>query len=82
MLSDIITGLLSVIVLMMGAWCKSQENKISELAKANVDLRKDMSDKWLADAKSYVAKEDFHALANELKESLVRIENKIEKIRG
>jgi hypothetical protein len=68
-------GLLSVIVLLIGAWCKSQESKIKDLER----FKERCMSKWLEDSKSYVNKSDFDSLAKELKESLLRIEGKVEK---
>lgn len=81
MLSDVLYGLLSLLVLMVGAWCKMQETRIRDLEREGTAMRKEISEKWLQDAKAYVTKEDFHSLADELKAALVRIENKIEKLR-
>lgn len=82
LVSDILYGLLSLIVLMIGAWCRSQETKIRDLSRENEKLRREMTDKWLKDANDYVNKADFHTLANDLKSASVRIEDKIEKLRG
>jgi uncharacterized protein Yka (UPF0111/DUF47 family) len=81
MLSDILYGLLSIIVILIGAWCKSQETKIQDLSKENGELRKDIAAHWEQDARNYVSKTDFTEFAKEIKECLVRIESKIERSR-
>jgi hypothetical protein len=76
--ADMLSGLLSLIVILIGAWCKQQSDRISVLE----GFQTKVLEHWEADAKSYVSKAEFVDLARELKEGLQRIEDKIEKIRG
>lgn len=81
-MNELIQGLLYVIVLLIGAWCKKQEGEIREHKRENEKLRKEVMERWVKDAETFVTKDDFKGLANELKQTLVRIEDKIEKLRG
>lgn len=71
-------ALLSLIIALLAAWAKAQESRIKELERFKVHVM----EKWLSDAQTFVSKADFNALAQELKDSLHRIEDKIEKLRG
>jgi Tfp pilus assembly protein PilO len=62
--------LLSIIVVLLGAYARSQNDRINSLEtfRENVLM-------------NYVTKQDFNSLAQELKDSLHRIEDKIERLR-
>lgn len=69
--------LLSIIVILLGAWARAQDKRIAHLEK----FKEDTMNNRTQDALNYVTKQDFQALAQDLKESLHRIEDKIEKLR-
>lgn len=88
-MADLVHGLLYLIVLLIGAWCKKQDAEIRELKrdgqrcdKDREAMRKEVMERWVRDAETYVTKQDFNSLASEIKNALVRIEDKIEKLRG
>ncbi len=70
-------GLLTLLVLLIGAYAKGLEKKISILET----FKDKVQDHWEKDAKNYLSKSEFSDFAKELKDSLIRIENKIEKLR-
>ena len=75
--SGILDGLLSLVVILLGVISRQQDTRIKDL-----EAFKDAAmTKWTSDAVNYVSKQDFNSLAQELKESLHRIEDKIEKLR-
>jgi len=76
--SEIFTGLLTVIILMVGEWCRNQAGSIKELQ----DFKTKTMEHWESDAKTYISKSEFMEFARELKDALIRIENKIETLRG
>jgi len=71
-------GLLSLIVLLIGSWSKSQEKRIDMLE----NFKDQTNSRWEGIAKEYVAKKDFEKSVEEIKQSLRRIEDKIERLRG
>ena len=67
----IIVALVSIVV-------KSQDTRIRDLEsfQDRVHLH------WEEDAKTYLLKKDFSSFAKDIKDALVRIEDKIEKLRS
>jgi hypothetical protein len=76
-LHEIAYGLLTLLVMLIGGWCRSQESKIKELE----DFKTKIMEHWERDASNYLSKSEFSEFARELKDSLIRIESKIEKLR-
>lgn len=76
--TDVMYGLLTIIVILIGAWTRGQDKRLDDLESFRTETLKHRE----LDAKSYVTKEEFVGLAKELKAGLQRIEDKIEKLRG
>ena len=69
--AEILYGLLSLIVLLIAAWSRSQDKRLEKLEDFQTDVYK-----------NYVSKAEFNNLIKELKDALIRIEGKIEKLKG
>jgi hypothetical protein len=76
-MNDLIQWLFWVIVLLIGAWCRSQEKRID----AHEDFKTEVLKHWATEARMYMSKADFSEFAKEVKDALLRIEDKIEKLR-
>lgn len=76
-MNDIVQWLLWIVVLLTAAWCRSQEKKIACLE----EFEKSVLRHWEEEARRYMSKTDFNEFAKEIKDALIRIEEKIEKLR-
>lgn len=85
-------GLVALLAAVTGAYAKqvqsSMKDKIDEHIEANQkehekfnDFEGKVRDHWEEDAKSYVTKEDFSSFTQDVKDSLIRIEDKLETLR-
>lgn len=79
---DFLYGALFVIVCLIGEWSRRQDKRIDDAESDLEKFKQLVYLHWEKDAITYVTKSDFNSLAKELKESLIRIENKIENLRG
>ena len=77
MWAELLIGALTII-LMLFAWLwKSQDRRIKDLES----FQDKIHEHWEDDAKTYLLKKDFASFAEDIKDALVRIEDKIEKLR-
>jgi hypothetical protein len=76
-LGEVLYGLLTLLVLLIGAYARSLEKKIEALESFKDEVLRHRE----LDAKTYLSKSEFSDFAKELKDALIRIENKIEKLR-
>lgn len=75
--AEVVMGILSILVALVAAYAKSLEKRCTNLEKFKDEVLRH----WENEAKTYVSKSEFSEFAKDLKDSLVRIENKIEKLR-
>lgn len=74
---ELLVGLMGVIMMLLGGVWKAQASRIKDLE----DFNDRVHEHWENDAKTYLLKKDFASFAEDIKDALVRIEDKIEKLR-
>ena len=79
--ADALYILMGIIVTLIGYWCHSQDTKIAQVDTDMKEAAAKCASCQLSAAQTYVTKTELGELIREVKDSLVRIENKIEKFR-
>lgn len=74
---DLLYGALTIIVILISAWSRAQDKRLDDLES----FQKSVYAHWEKDAREYVSKAELSSLLKEVKDALIRIENRLQNMK-